>query len=328
MKKELGQFYTKNSDYILKDLTLNPIFQNKTFIDPFAGEGDLLKYFVDTAGYDIDPKNDIIKKQNSFENFDYKGKYIITNPPYLAKNKAKNKEIFNKFNTDDLYKIALKTFQSCEGGIIILPLNFFCSDDYKIREEFLTKFKILQVKVFEETVFEDTTQTVCSLSFIREENNNQQIKFLFLPKKIEKIFTFNSENNYTIGNELYNLKQANIKITRLLKNQNGNSNIFLNAIDTGSKEGKIKLEYKEKYYGKKTDRAFATINFNKNFSEEQQIKIINQFNEDLENYREKYYDMFLTNFRNSTKIMARKRISFTLAYIIISNVIFKLFPDK
>ena len=90
----------------------------------------------------------------------------------------------------------------------------------------------------------------------------------------------------------------------------------------------LSVEYKEKYYGKKTDRAFATINFNKNFSEEQQIKIINQFNEDLENYREKYYDMFLTNFRNSTKIMARKRISFTLAYIIISNVIFKLFPDK
>ena len=114
----------------------------------------------------------------------------------------------------------------------------------------------------------------------------------------------------------------------MLFRSNGNSNIFLNAIDTGSKEGKIKLEYKEKYYGKKTDRAFATINFNKNFSEEQQIKIINQFNEDLENYREKYYDMFLTNLRNSTKIMARKRISFTLAYIIISNVIFKLFPDK
>ncbi len=42
MKKELGQFYTKNSQYITDDLL--PIFpEDALIIDPFAGEWDLLK---------------------------------------------------------------------------------------------------------------------------------------------------------------------------------------------------------------------------------------------------------------------------------------------
>lgn len=42
MKKELGQFYTKNYDYILQNIKIPNNITN--IIEPFAGEGDLIKY--------------------------------------------------------------------------------------------------------------------------------------------------------------------------------------------------------------------------------------------------------------------------------------------
>ena len=41
----------------------------------------------------------------------------------------------------------------------------------------------------------------------------------------------------------------------------------------------------------------------------------------LELYRDKYYSMFLTNFRNSTSSYARKRISFDVVYRLISYIL-------
>ena len=41
-KKRLGQFYTTNCKYILKDLNIPPYIQN--IIEPFAGNGDLLNF--------------------------------------------------------------------------------------------------------------------------------------------------------------------------------------------------------------------------------------------------------------------------------------------
>jgi hypothetical protein len=51
-------------------------------------------------------------------------------------------------------------------------------------------------------------------------------------------------------------------------------------------------------------------------------KIANDFNEYLNNLREKYNSLFLTNYRESKKI-ARKRISFDLAYKIVGMLLKK-----
>ena len=136
-KKQLGQFYTKNADYILQNLIKD--FDNDLhFIDPFAGEGDLMIYYPNTIGYDIDVKRSDIKYNNSLLNpIDYSGKYIITNPPYLAKNKNKDKTFYDKYNVNDLYKASMKSIMGCEGGILIIPLNFFCDEDNEFRKYFL-----------------------------------------------------------------------------------------------------------------------------------------------------------------------------------------------
>ena len=51
----------------------------------------------------------------------------------------------------------------CLGGILIIPLNFFCSvrkNDVLLREKFLSFYSVNQINIFEETVFEDTSVTV------------------------------------------------------------------------------------------------------------------------------------------------------------------------
>ena len=95
-KRNLGQFYTTNFDYILQgiDIPLNV----KHILEPFVGKGDLLKFIKNKDNYtfelyDIDPKyNNSIKRNTLLNPPSYKDKFILTNPPYLSRNKSSNKE--------------------------------------------------------------------------------------------------------------------------------------------------------------------------------------------------------------------------------------------
>ena len=59
--------------------------------------------------YDIEPKKDgIVKKDTLLNPPDYQGKFVITNPPYLARNKCADKTLFDKYQTNDLYKCFIK----------------------------------------------------------------------------------------------------------------------------------------------------------------------------------------------------------------------------
>jgi len=89
-KKQLGQFFTKNSDYILQGL--KAYVKGRSITDPFAGNGDLIEWAKknkakDIKGYDVDRK--YVDNKNIFYNdsinkpLDYK--FVLTNPPYLHK---------------------------------------------------------------------------------------------------------------------------------------------------------------------------------------------------------------------------------------------------
>jgi len=116
-KRNLGQFFTTNSDYILRGF--NEFVKGKDITDPFAGNQDLLNWSKANnckkiIGFDCD-KNYIDDKKvfyndsiNSPKNY----KFVCTNPPYLHKNKAP-KEIKEKFfsganaNFEDLYQASI-----------------------------------------------------------------------------------------------------------------------------------------------------------------------------------------------------------------------------
>lgn len=115
MKKQFGQFFTTNSDFILQGM--ERFIKYKEVIDPFAGNQDLVKWAKKNSckkvrGFDCDKKytDDKVIFYNDSINFPRSYKFICTNPPYLHKNKA-DEETKKKFfcgiysNFEDLYQV-------------------------------------------------------------------------------------------------------------------------------------------------------------------------------------------------------------------------------
>jgi hypothetical protein len=96
----LCQYFTTTVDYILYEF--EKIIINKNITDPFAGKKDLLNWAIKNnansiKGYDIDDSfiDNIVGHNNSLVNIP-KSDFILTNPPYLAYNKTKDKSDFNR----------------------------------------------------------------------------------------------------------------------------------------------------------------------------------------------------------------------------------------
>jgi hypothetical protein len=343
-KKTRGQFYTVNNSYILDGLS-GPPPATRCVIEPFAGKGDLLDW-VEKKGvvlpieaYDIEPKKEGIILRDTLNNPpDYTDSWIITNPPYLARNKCDKKEIFDKYNTNDLYKcfITSITQQSsqCAGGIFIIPAGFFLSPrdlDVCCRNAFLSKYKLLMVKYFEETVFPDTTTTVVAFSFEKSPVllTEQTVEWISMPSGEKRSFTMSAENDWIIGGDIYKLSvPSHIKVRRHVEGQHLKdgeqiTSMTLCALDSGMQDGRIHLEYKKGYIypAKDSSRTYATLCIQgRILSDEEQQTICSQFNDFVEKKRGETWSLFLPQFRES-KEYARKRIPFELAYTIVLHLI-------
>lgn len=338
-KKNLGQFYTTNYEYILQNLEIPENI--KDIVEPFAGNGDLLNFIDKTKYnlecYDIDPKQDyIIKRDTLVDPPNFLNKFILTNPPYLARNKCDNKTLYDRYNTNDLYKCFIEILirSECKGGILIIPLNFLCSirkSDIELRKRFLEKYDIKKINIFEEQVFEDTSYTICSFIFEISMGNCNDIECFIYPNKKIMRFSLNSQNNYTIGGEIYNHKNnSNYSIdraTRLTEKKESITNILVKCIDDNS-ENRICLLFiddctRDKYIDKTpklSSRSYAILVIDPPISSDQQKELIVKFNKYLNDQRDVYNSLFLNNFRESNTI-ARKRISFSLVYNICGFLI-------
>lgn len=212
-KKQLGQFFTTNSDYILQGL--EGYIKGKEVIDPFAGGGDLILWAKqhgakNIKGYDIDEKYIDNKKVflNDSINNQLKYKFVLTNPPYLHKNKA-DKKTKAKFFTpqfEDLYQISLNSVINSEEGIVIVPINFLSAENSKkIRNIFFSKFEIVEINYFKQQVFPDTTYNV--IAFYYKKNNNTSKNELHIKTHIfpdNEIITISIKQKYdwAIGGEV------------------------------------------------------------------------------------------------------------------------------
>ena len=340
-KQQLGQYFTKHYAYILQGMVIPSYITN--IIEPFAGEKDLLHFISNETKYhivcyDIHPySNDIIKRNTLLNPPDYTDFFILTNPPFLARNKSIDKTIFELYGYNDLYKCFIYTMTQTppQGGIIIVPLNFWCSirlSDVQLRKIFLQTFTIKRVNVFEEDVFDDTTYAVCAIQFERNLHysisKSVDILFLFYPSTQSSIFTLNEDSQWLVGGEIYNLPlHPNIHIERLTKTLCLSDPFIchfkLFAIDN-NKEKQIRLEWSKELFIdntlKHSERTFASFRIEPLLSEKHQQILIQQFNDLLKHHRQKYHSMFLSTYRES-KTMTRKRITFQLVYRILHFLI-------
>ncbi|AGE50862.1 hypothetical protein PBCVCVB1_497L [Paramecium bursaria Chlorella virus CVB-1] len=334
-KQKLGQFFTTNATYILNGMSIP---DDAIIIEPFAGSLDLIKWVENSKHvvaelYDICPTTERVIQRNTLLNPpDYNGKFVLTNPPYLARNKSDDKSIFDKYSTNDLYKCFLYSIQDATGGLIIIPAGFFMSSrdvDIKCRNKFMERFTIQRINYFEESVFEDTSITTVAILFERSKtlNISQNVSWNIFPHKIEKIFTMKKDLDWIVGGDIYAIKSSYTKIRRYvsgmsLKKDEYISGLTLHALDSGTRNGRIKLVYKKDYVyeGKTTSRSFATLCLTVALTEKEQQHIAEEFTQFIENKRDEWHSLFLPMYRES-KEYSRKRIPFELAYNIVSHII-------
>lgn len=314
--------YTTKAQEICANL-VKYIPTTANLIEPFVGNGDLLPLFPNHTWekYDIEEKQDSILQNTLLNPPSYTNKWVITNPPYLAKNKAKDKQIFIKYGTDDLYKASLLSILDCEGGILIIPTNFLTDERTgPVRSKFLNQFEILEMNIFTQPVFITTTYSVCSFAFRRKENNKlpQTFPININPANERINITIYPEYDYRIAGEFYNALTSTTNIFGRLVGTTSNdyiTNIKLYALDTRTERIRVEFET-EHYCGKNSDRTYATLTCKKPLSEEQEKYLIKEFNSQLEAFRKQYYDLSMTNYRDYN----RKRIGFTFAYQLLSKI--------
>lgn len=314
--------YTTKAQEICSNL-IKYIPENASLIEPFVGDGDLISLFPNHSWerYDIEEKPEAIKQDTLLYPLNYLKKWVITNPPYLAKNKAKDKTIFNKYNVDDLYKATLMSILDCEGGILIIPTNFITDERTGIvRKKFLSQFEILEMNIFTHPVFETTTYSVCSFAFRRTQGlkEKQVFPINIKPKEEQVKITLYSQYDFRLAGEYFDKVQSvKVHFGRLIGSTSNDyiTNIRLYGLDT--REERIRVEYDKKHYeGKNSDRIYATLTCKETLTQKEELQLVDNFNKELEHFRETYYDLPLTNYRDYD----RKRISFTFAYQLMSIV--------
>lgn len=247
-KKQLGQFFTTNSSYILHGF--ENYVKGKIVSDPFAGVQELMKWAEENGckkavGFDCDSKyvdnkrvlfNDSINNPKKYE-------FVCTNPPYLHKNKADKKikdDFFSSINSvfEDLYQISINSFSNCEEGIVVIPLNFLCAENSnKIREIFFSKFEIVKLNIFSEQVFEDTTYNVISFYFKKKttEKNKNKIQATIFPEGKKISFEIEKRFNWQFGGEFINR-------TKTAKNDLGVFRLTEDFLESGEYEVELALQ--------------------------------------------------------------------------------------
>lgn len=342
-KNRLGQFYSTKADYLFQGLFLETNI--KKIIEPFAGDLHLGKYLepfltenphIGIEYYDLIPKHSNIQARDTLLcPPDYSKAWVVTNPPFLARNKNTEKTYYQKYNQNDLYKCFLISLieGNCLGALLIIPLNFWCSSrqiDVSMRQTFLQHYTVEKLNIFEEAVFDDTSYTVCSFKCIKKpipSSISQTIPTMVYPS--QKKLSLVLQSTPIIGLDIYHLPTSTKhRISRAIsknKDSPGLTNIVIKCIDD-NRESRICakiVENKDRYIdetiGSKR-RSYLTLVIEPPISLCQQNKLVSSFNDTLEKYRDLYHSLFLTNYRES-KDIARKRISFRLVFKICGFLI-------
>lgn len=318
MKSDLEktQHFSTRVSELLEGIVIDNT-DNLVCVDPFCGAGDLVKFFPQFKWetYDKDPKYPNTTKRDTLINPpNYTGKVVITNPPYIAKNKTKEfGDIFDKYHTDDLYKASIRSIIGCEKGIFIIPVNFFIDEDTRpIREEFLSQYIVKRVNVFTKQMFDNTTYSVCAFDFYKGQKLEQDVLF-HVDTGDEKIIKLNHEYGYKPGGkDFYKIKAVkNYMFSRLLESGNNTfiTNIRLYGLDTRTTKAHLEI-CDEPYFGKSTDRVNATITSKLKLTPNEEKRLVESFNQGVEKLRKDNLDIFFSNYRD----FGRKRISLDFVY--------------
>lgn len=320
-KQELGQYFTTNSGYILSGF--EDVVQDKVVIDPFAGGKDLLKWgeingSVGSVGYDLEPQSDDIIQKDSIANPpSYAGMVLVSNPPFLSKNKFKgDKSVFEQWKQNDLYKCHLASLaKDCDEALIILPSNFLCESSAKARSKLFETHHIVKVKYWNTPVFEDATTGITVIHVKRGKKPYQKFEIYHGTDNFTFEAVLESCYSYLHGKDFFDVINKASGALKVVKTDKGmpkpNTNIVVGLLDKGKWGSGLSYNEGEPIYC--SPKSFTTYQLtlpDVELSEAQQRQIVYHFNDVLRQNRNKYHDMFLSNYMGPRqKILSRSFIN-------------------
>lgn len=326
-KQERGQFFTTRSDIILQNLRVP---EHSHVIEPFCGKGDLVRHIPNSCTielYDIEPQYPNTIARDCFADPPtYRDAFILTNPPYLARNKTQHKDAFERYKLNDLYKCFLAELCSPEnlpiGGICIVPLNFWCSQrrmDADLRAQFLVLFTIERMNLFTYPVFEDTNTAVCAFQFSRNAVQTREANLFTVLDQPPRTIPFSLDNALCmVGGELFELPTSTrYTCHRVVGLPHQKAWCAVKCLD-GLGHDRIRAFYHPQAgivycdtTQKASARCFMALVLEPDIAHEsERCAFIEAFNTFLEQQRALYNSLFLTSYREGE----RKRISFALVY--------------
>jgi len=337
-KRELGQYFTKDEIWLRPHIKKHIVSLQKKYshcVDPFAGDGHLLdvaaSFDYKTIGYDID--EDICKKNGWGDPNDslktvkrHDNAFVLTNPPYLAKNSAKRmkSEMVSYFEPgaipgidigmlgilDDMFKFAIeKVLQTYSESIWIVPESGIQDlDDLKHWMK-----NLHSVTILEENPFDDTEHPVCVMIFSRS-NPKQEIW----------------KNNELLG-KYVDIKSIHDSFAKgpsrstPMKFNTPEGKLGFRAVDGTREDGSMRIKFCR---GEELDYPRENIKVSSRHLTYIDIEIegkvldatIAEANRTINEYREATHDVFLTAFMGNTKTgERRRRLDYKLARIIFNR---------
>lgn len=313
------------------------IVSGKHIIEPFAGGGDLTSWArrngaVNVEEYDLEPQNSNTIQRDSITNPpDYSGKIVVTNPPYLSKNKFKgDKTVFEKWDQNDLYKCHLASLANgCDEALVIIPSNFLCESNAKTRKTLFETHYIVSAKYWETPIFADATVGICVLHLKRGSKPYQEFPMIVFPSGQQVDMKLEEKYNFLHGKDFFDFINRSSKRIKATKTDVGmnppNTNLVVGLLDNGVWNNGVRYNDGEAIYC--APKSFTTYQITLeglDLDEDMQKDIADTFQKKFNEFRRQYKDMFLSNYMGpKQKILSRSYVHKFLEVVMIDMGCFR-----
>ena len=341
-QSQLKQFFTHNYR------VLQPFLEHycpaaKLVVDPFAGEGHLLRLFDNTdtrtLAIDIDPavQPDIVA--DSFEALPAKlsrvNSVVITNPPYCHRHilQEENPRLYDtvvEAGYVDMYEYSIRRVidqLGCPPVFALVPENFVASRTTQLRRELHRH--IVAIQIHSTSTCRDTQQPTILVYLSPQPVESTD---LWLDDCHEDTIEVHPDGLRPKLKDKGNFIDFGFKEGQTEEQRD--TSILLQSTDGGSERNRIKLmpvheKFGTRHYpGKSTDRAYVQIVPRVSLSERQSRLLIKAFNRWVDGWRATTHGLGLTSFRSNTDSgFRRKRIDWKLARLVINRLILAMVED-
>ena len=324
-KRNLGQYFTRDDVWLRPHIVehLRSLHARyTTCLDPFAGDGHLLNVAASlgfgVVGHDVDgaicaangwgePNDSILHVPRHADAF------VLTNPPYLAKNSAKRMDapaqsyfrsgavlaLTNEHTStlDDLFKLAIEqTLAQYDDSVWIVPESVVQDMEHLPH----WKARLHSLTVLEDNPFTDTEHPVCVLVFSASQASGE------LWKNDTRLGTYQD----VWGR--HNATRSAPRDVIAMQFNSPTGNLGYRAVDGTKADGSMRIRFclgDELGYDRRqikvSSRHLTYIDVD--LEGEELVAVIEEANRQIEAYRAATHDVFLTAFMGNTKAGVRRR---------------------